>query len=140
MLRPHLELPLLATRSSDELVFGSGHATAFDPRAVSRKAARAWKAADEAREQAGVSPLERYTLHECRHSSPTWLDHSGVSTDRADRYMGHSSGGVASRYRHLLAAQIVEDARRVDTYLAGATDGKVVSIVSAQYAPPAPPR
>lgn len=126
-LRPHLE-PLVAGRVADALVFGYADAVPFEPRAVSRKAERAWDAADRERDEA----LVRFTLHEARHSFSTWMDHAGVSPDRADRYMGHSSGSVASRYRHLLAAQMTEDARRVDEYLAGATAGKVVALAAAQ--------
>jgi integrase len=131
VLRPYLE-PLVVGRASDEFVFGTGHGAPFDRRAVSRKAARAWKAADEEPEGRALPPLELFTLHEGRHSFSTWLDHAGISADRADRYMGHSSGGVASRYRHLLPAQMVEDARRVDAYLAGAVSGKVVPLAAAQ--------
>jgi integrase len=135
-LLPHLE-PLITDRPAGALVFGYTDATPFEPRAVSRKAERAWAAVDKARaaaaEEAGEeppAPLERFTLHEARHSFSTWLDHAGVSPDRADRYMGHSSGSVASRYRHLLPAQMAEDARRVDAYLAGAAAGKVVSFAA----------
>jgi hypothetical protein len=46
--------------------------------------------------------------------------------------MGHSSGTAASRYRHLLPAQITEDAKNVDSYLAGVTAGKVVQLAAAQ--------
>lgn len=131
VLRPYLE-PLLVGRDSDELVFGSGHETPFDPRGLSRKIERGWNAADATRAEQNLPPLERFTLHEARHSFSTWLDHAGVSESRADRYMGHSARGVAGRYRHLLAAQMAEDAGRVDAYLAGTGAGKVVPLAAAQ--------
>jgi len=130
-LLPHLA-PLVEGRGAEELVFGRDADTPFDPRAVSRKAERAWATADEQRGNGGRPPLVRYTLHEARHSFATWLDHAGVSPDRSDRYMGHSSGTVASRYRHLLAGQLAEDGAKVDAYLAGATAGKVVAPAAAQ--------
>ena len=123
-LRPYLA-PLVGGRDGNELVFGRGE-TPFEPRAVARKVVRAWDADDKRRGEE-LAPLVRFTLHEARHSFSTWMDHAGISPDRADRYMGHSSGGVASRFRHLLAAQIAEDAQRLDAYLAGSTAGKVVS-------------
>jgi integrase len=137
-LKPLLE-PLVENRGADELVFGSGPASAFDPRAVARKAVRAWDAEDKKRterqveenpEQDPVLLPERFTLHEARHSFSTWLDHAGVSGSRADRYMGHSDGSVAGRYRHQLPGQLAEDAKLVDAYLAGAVAGKVVAIVA----------
>jgi integrase len=130
-LRPYLEVAI-GERDGDELLFGYGGRTPFEPRAVTRKAERAWKAADTKRAEEEQAPLVRFTPHEARHSFSTWLDHSGVSPDRADRYMGHSSGTAASRYRHLLPAQITENAKSVDRYLAGVTAGKVVQLAAAQ--------
>lgn len=139
ILRPYLK-PLIDGRAADELVFGHSADSAFDPRAVSRKAARAWDAVDKKRadelEKAGGSrddapTLVRFTLHECRHSFSTWLDHAGVSPDRGDRLMGHSSGSVARRYRHLLPGQLAEDSKVVDAYLAGVASGKVVQLAAA---------
>jgi integrase len=133
-LRPLLEPLTKPDASPDALFFGATAERAFDPRAVERKARRAWKAengrrqkeADEA-ETAAVL-VEWFGLHEARHSFSTYLDHAGVSETRADRYMGHSNPSVAGRYRHLLPGQMAEDAKRVDEYLAGATAGKVVEL------------
>lgn len=136
-LQPYLE-PLVEGRDAAELVFGRG-TLPFDARAVARKAERAWNAIDKANAAAakerGDKPpalLLRFTLHEARHSFSTWLDHAGISPDRADRYMGHSSGSVASRYRHLLPAQLGEDRKLLDAYIAGTTSGKVVALAVAQ--------
>ena len=117
-------LPLVEGRHSDELVFGSADVP-FEPRALERKARRAWKAENDRRtekaKEAKTEPVlvEWFTLHEARHSFSTFMDHAGVSEARADRYMGHSAPGVAGRYRHLLPAQVAEDAKRLDEYLSG---------------------
>ena len=128
VLRPYVA-PLLEGRDPAGFVFGSD--VPFEPRALTRKAERALDATDKVRAGAEQPPLERFTLHEARHSFSTWMDHAGVSPDRADRYMGHSSGSVASRYRHLLPSQLAADRNLVDAYLAGTAEGKVVALAAA---------
>jgi integrase len=54
----------------------------------------------------------RVTLHEARHAYSTFLDAAGVSPSRAGRYLGHSNGGVAERYRHELRTALADDAKR----------------------------
>jgi integrase len=137
VLRPHLE-QLMEDRAADELVFGGGSEEPFDARALTRKIERALAAIDKARtkeaeeaEEEPPAPLYRWRLHEARHSFSTWMDHAGISADRADRYMGHSSGGVAARYRHLLLAQREEDRAKLDAYVAGAASGKVRQLAAA---------
>jgi integrase len=123
-LRAHLER---TGRSGEDLVFGRTASQPFTPGHVSDRADEAWAvAAIGAFLQGERGSLERFTLHEGRHSFSTWLDAAGVSEERADRYMGHSRGSVASRYRH--PQQYVEDAKRLDEYLGGSTAGKVVSL------------
>jgi integrase len=136
-LRLYLE-PLVTGRGGDELVFGAG-TEPFDPRAVARRAQRALDAVDkahaEAAEEAGEDPpepVERFGLHEARHSFSTWMDHAGINETRADRYMGHAPDGVAGQYRHLLPSQIADDAATLGAYLAGAATGKVVALASAR--------
>jgi integrase len=130
-LRRYLE-PLVSGRGADELVFGRG-STPFEPRAVARKTERAWAVyAVGAFIRGEPSAFEPFTLHEARHSFSTWMDHAGISEARCDRYMGHSTGGVAGRYRHLLPGQIAEDAQRLDAYLVGSVAGKVVPLAVAQ--------
>lgn len=70
-------------------------------------------------------------LHEARHSYSSYLDRAGVSEVRCDRYMGHSSGSMRSRYTHQLADQLAEDAKTLNAYLVGTTSGKVVSLPTA---------
>jgi integrase len=115
-------------RTGEDLVFGRTAALPFTPRHISARADEAWNEANEEREQKELPPLERFTLHEARHSFSTWLDAAGISEERSDRYMGHSRGGVASRYRHLLPGQLAADAAKLDAYLSGATAGKVVAL------------
>jgi integrase len=79
------------------------------------------------------SDVERVTLHECRHTFSTFLDAAGISETRADRYMGHSNPSVARRYRHQLAGQLVDDADRLEAYLAGSASGKVVQIATGAH-------
>jgi integrase len=141
MLRPFLE-PFKERRSDpDALFFGVTPDRAFDSRATDRKARRALKAenarrTDEAEESEAQEPtlVQRFGLHEARHSFSTFMDHAGVSETRADRYMGHANPSVEGRYRHLLAGQMAEDAKRVHQYLAGATAGKVVELRHAESA------
>ena len=128
-LKPYLE-PLVEDREPDAFVFGSD-LSPFDPRAVARKAERALDKIDKALADHELPPLTRYTLHEARHSFSTWMDHAGVSPDRANRYMGHSSSDAPSRYRHLLPTQMGEDRKLFDAYLSGAVAGKVVAISAA---------
>ena len=133
-LDPYLR-PMVKGRGGDEFVFGSTDVP-FEPRALERKARRAWKAENEGRTEkakeaeAETEPVlvDWFTLHEARHSFSTFMDHAGISETRADRYMGHSAPGVAGRYRHLLPGQIAEDAKRVDEYLSGSAAGKVVEM------------
>jgi integrase len=103
-------------------VFGRTATQPFSPMALAERADKAWAAAE----------LERVTLHNCRHSYSTYLDTIEISETRADRYMGHSNPSVQARYRHQLEGQLAEDAKRLDDYVAGAVEGKVVAIADAR--------
>jgi integrase len=116
-LRAYLDAHLKRTkRSGEDLVFGRTATEPFTPHHLSDRADDAWTKAK----------VERVTLHECRHSYSTWLDAAGVSEERSDRYMGHSRGTIGSRYRH--PTEYAEDAKRLDSYLTGATAGKVITL------------
>jgi integrase len=91
----------------DTLIFGRTATEPFTATHIRKRAHKAWKAA-------GLEPVG---LHECRHGFSSFMDAAGISEERADRYMGHSRGTVASRYRHLLRGQLQEDARTFDDYL-----------------------
>jgi integrase len=126
-LRPYLE-PLVERRDPRAFVFGTD-VSPFDARAALRRAQSAVAKAGDA-----FPDEDWFTVHEARHSFSTWMDHSGISETRADRYMGHAPRGVAGRYRHQLAGQLAEDARRFDDYLVGAAAGKIVEIGRAASA------
>jgi integrase len=128
-LRPYLE-PLVEGRAPDELVFGHDQ-TPFESRALARKAERAWDAADEARAELGLAPLERFTLQEARASFRTWIDATPIGDTRGDRYHGHADEHVRGRYIHPLPAQLEADRAVFDEYVAGAAAGKVVALTAA---------
>lgn len=134
ILRPYLE-PLRGVDDPDALFFGSQPHVAFEPKNAYIKAQRAIAAEYQRRVDAAggadVPPIAWFTLHECRHSFSTWLDHAGVSETRANRYMGHRNQGVPARYRHQLDDQAAKDASRLDEYLAGVAAGKVVELPRA---------
>jgi integrase len=127
-LRAFLDVHLERTgRSGEDLVFGRTATEPFTSRHVSKLADEAWKGDEEK----GKPELARLTLHEARHSFSTFLDAAGISETRADRYMGHSNGSVAGRYRHQLAGQLMEDAKTLDAYLSGSVARKVVPLAVA---------
>lgn len=120
-----------AGRPSNALVFGSDEAP-FVPNNVRRQAERCWAAAAVGAFLRGDVEIELVPigLHEARHSFSTWLDHAGISETRADRYMGHANPSVQTRYRHQLEGQLTEDAARLEAWLAGSVEGKVVTLAS----------
>ena len=134
-LRPHLE-PLVDGRDA-----GRRSCSAAAPDSRSSRARRAEGRAGvdalergepTSRERAWTAALvagSRCTRRGTR-SRRGWTT-PGCRETRADRYMGHSSGTVAGRYRHLLPGQLAEDRERLDAYLAGAAAGKVVPLAAA---------
>jgi integrase len=121
-LRGYLTAHLERTgRSGEDLLFGRTASEPFTPGHIADRADDAWADAK----------ADRWTLHEARHSFSTYLDAAGITETRADRYMGHSNGSVASRYRHQLAGQLADDARTLDAYLTGSAAGKVVTLSAA---------
>jgi integrase len=122
MLRPYLDAHIERTgRSGADLAFGRTASLPFTPSHVAERADEAWQAA-------GVG---RWTLKEARASFRTWLDATTIGDTRADRYHGHSDGHVRGRYIIPPDSQLAEDAAKLDAYLQGATEGRVVSIERA---------
>lgn len=116
-------------RSGADFLFGRTATRPFTPSHVGRRARKAWATVNVKRADSDeLEPLVPIGLHELRHTFSTFLDHAGVSADRADRYMGHSNPTVQARYRHQLPGQLEEDARRLENYLTAAAAGKVVAI------------
>jgi integrase len=134
VLRVILEEHLERTKRRDgALMFGRTAAEPFTPTHIRKQALEAWKAANEKRAEEELEPLVPIGLHELRHTFSTFLDHAGISGDRADRYMGHSNPSVQARYRHQLPGQLEEDARTLDKYLSGAVAGKVIPIATGAH-------
>jgi integrase len=100
----------LAGRESG-LAFGDGE-TPWGYWAVRDRAERVWR-------NAGLEPTD-YRFHEARHSFSSYLDAAGVSSTRADRYMGHSDNSTPGRYRHQLELELVDDAKALSEYLSRA--------------------
>jgi integrase len=118
-LRSYLEVHMRELWD-DGLLFGNAPDEPFGLRRVRSTAQRTWKSAN----------LQRLTPHEARHSFRTFLDYAGVSEARADRYLGHSGGGVGRRYTHALEHGMRDDARLLETYLGGVRAGTLVQIAA----------
>lgn len=81
-----------------------------------KRANRAWAAAK-------LTPI---SLHECRHTCATWLDHAGVSPKVASEWMGHQTpahqpGAAAitlSRYTHVLTGELELARDQLEAFLA----------------------
>lgn len=80
-----------------------------------KRAYKAWRKAD-------ATPI---SLHECRHTCATWLDHAGVSPKVASEWMGHRTpdhqpGAAAitlSRYTHVLTGELERARDQLDAFL-----------------------
>jgi integrase len=118
-LRDYLEARLESRQNG--LVFGETAKRPYNYGKITRSAYSAWKKAK----------LERITLHNGRHSFRTFLDYAGISEARCDRYLGHANHSVGRRYTHAFESQLASDAALLDSYLAGATAGKIVGLRQA---------
>jgi integrase len=95
VLRDYLIGHKLRSGRSEGLAFGRSAETPFDPRALARRAATAWKNA-----KPKVEPIG---LHECRHTFASLMIAAGVNAKALSTYMGHSSITVTlDRYGHLM--------------------------------------
>jgi len=102
--------------------FFFGGARPFDYWGFCERAKKAWKAAG----------LEKIGLHECRHSFRSWLDVvPAISETRADRYMGHSTKSMRSRYTHAVDGQLDKDAAAFEEFLAASESGTLVALREA---------
>jgi integrase len=100
-------------------VFGSSASSVFTPSNVRRRAAVAWRQANEERAEQELALLVPIGLHECRHSWVSWLHDAAVPFERVSDYAGHAAASsvVTERYRHRLAGQREEDVKTMDAYL-----------------------
>lgn len=110
------------------LVFGRSATLPFAPKAIAKRAARAWKAAndrerDAAQEQGREPPLLLpITLHECRHTFASLLIDAGVNPKAIQEFMGHATiEETFSRYGHLMPGTRDQARVLVDAYLGAAT-------------------
>jgi len=121
LLRDHLlDHKTRTGRDARDFVFGSQRDRPFTPSNVGRRAATAWKHANQQRAERNLPELEPIGLHECRHTFVSLLHDAGLSLERIGDYVGHSSTYMTDRYRHLLAGHEQEAARLLDEYLARA--------------------
>jgi integrase len=104
----------------DGLVFATRSGGPFDPSEVTKRADRAWPKAKP--------PVERFTLHECRHgAAAVWIE-SGVNAKRVQRLMGHSSITTTfDIYGHLIDRSEAGEVAKVDDYLRGSSVGHRVA-------------
>ena len=78
---------------------------------LARRATAAWAACEP--------PLERITLHECRHTYASFLMAAGYTLKEIMEYMGHSNLAMVQRYVKLLPQPDETDpAERLNAYLA----------------------
>jgi integrase len=74
---------------------------------VRERAERVWR-------RAGLPVLQ---LHEARHSYKSYLEATEIRDSRIDRYMGHATHSVQSRYSHQLDASYLDDAKNLSDFL-----------------------
>ena len=107
------------------LMFPSARDTGrpFDPRAISRRADKAWAAANakelERAEAEGREPrlLTRVILHEGRHSAASSFIASGLDPVRVAGWLGHSQTSTTlDRYAHAFEAREQTDAGMLDAF------------------------
>jgi integrase len=119
----------LATGRRAGLVFGRDGEHPFAHSATLARAYRAWKAAavaplacdvDAARRgEAELPEYGRVGLHEARHTYCSTMLAAGVWVANVSRYAGHSSPSFTlARYVHARTDQALDDAGRMDAFLA----------------------
>jgi integrase len=129
LLRAHVDR---TGRRGDALLFGRPDGGPFTDSYARKRAREAWACAAVGSFLRGErGDLEPIGLHESRHSFSSFMDAAGISETRADRYMGHANASVQARYRHQLAGQLAEDGARLNEYLTGAIEGKIVALPQA---------
>jgi integrase len=68
--------------------------------------ARRKAAADAGGDPAKVMPFPNWTLHDCRRTARSLMSRAGVSSEIAERILGHTKGGVEDIYdRHRYTAE-----------------------------------
>jgi integrase len=107
-LRRFLEEHRRACPWQDGLVFGHTGDRPFAPGTLTKRARKAWRAAD-------LTPI---TLHECRHTFASLMIAAGVNAHAIKVYMGHSTIAFTfDRYGHLMPGNGAQAAQLLDAYV-----------------------
>jgi integrase len=110
-------------RDGDDLIFGATASRPFTPSNIRRKAASAWKRANEAEEikaDAEGRPatlLVPVGLHELRHSWVSHLAAAGFTLEEAAVFAGHSTTSMTERYKHIFPGTASAAAERFGSYV-----------------------
>lgn len=108
VLRDHLTDHRLRTECTEGLFFGRTAADPFEPKALTKAADAAWRAAK----------LDRITLHEARHTFASLMIAAGVNAKALSVYMGHANIKVTlDTYGHLMPGSEDEAAALLDAYM-----------------------
>jgi integrase len=87
---------------------------------LAARATEAWEQASVKRRKDGLAPLERITLHECRHTYASFLMAAGYTLKELMEFMGHADLAMVQRYVKLLPQPDERNpADRLNRYLAG---------------------
>jgi integrase len=124
----HLRTQALITGRRSGLVFGSSPTWPSRPESIQTRADTAWSnanavaaalAAGEGSEPS--APLERVTLHACRHLYASMSIAAGVNAHALCKYMGHSGIQVTfDLYGHLFPGNEAQASALLDAYLESA--------------------
>lgn len=109
VLRDHLvDLRLGDHRDHGDLVFGRSPSVPFNPKAVTKRADRAWR-------EAG---LRRIVLHDCRHTFVSLMAAAHVDVNAVSTFAGHADVAFTlNRYAHLFEGSGAQAAEMLDAYL-----------------------
>jgi integrase len=118
LLRDHLtELKTRTGREGRDFVFGPKADQPFTSSQISKRAAIAWKAANEDRAERELPPLVPIGLHECRHSYVSLMHAAGFTLEQIAPYAGHSASSMTEQYKHLITGHEQDTADRFAAYL-----------------------
>ena len=140
IVRPYLsdeleELGERSGRSGAELVFGRTASEPFVPSPVLRRVDRTLETVTEEREKAELKPLERFGLHDGRHTFGAMCRAAGIPQETISEYLGHARSSVTDRYTSPIEAemQATENMVKLVTYLSrGDTESRLAQLEDAE--------